>query len=145
MRQAALNKINYWLPPSAFSPAKIASAKPLIDNRVYLHTMERHRYVQLRPALPEARVKPDGTLLQEPLEAKRRRVGVAVACNTCRRKKIRVRCVLQKLARPNSVVRFAGLHGCYIVRWTAPDLLAMPRTARALRVPRKVTAAGGIQ
>ncbi|POR36619.1 N-terminal fungal transcription regulatory domain-containing protein [Tolypocladium paradoxum] len=50
--------------------------------------MERHRYVQLRPA-PAARVEPDGSSSVERLEAKRRRVGVSVACNTCRRKKIR--------------------------------------------------------
>ncbi|PNY25245.1 N-terminal fungal transcription regulatory domain-containing protein [Tolypocladium capitatum] len=51
--------------------------------------MDQHRYVQLRPAPSEARAEPDGTSSLGPLESKRRRIGVSVACNACRRKKIR--------------------------------------------------------
>ncbi|GJN81853.1 hypothetical protein PLIIFM63780_005389 [Purpureocillium lilacinum] len=48
--------------------------------------MER-RYLPLRPAAAGSRVPERRS--PEPLEPKRRRVGVAVACNSCRRRKIR--------------------------------------------------------
>lgn len=54
------------------------------------------RYIPLRAAAP-ANDYGDGPLgLYEPLTAKRRRVGVSIACNTCRRKKTRVSTLLPR-------------------------------------------------
>jgi hypothetical protein len=48
------------------------------------------KFVPIRSAAPAPSRGSEGLGLYEPLETKKRRVGVSVACNACRRKKIRV-------------------------------------------------------
>lgn len=47
------------------------------------------RYVAIRPSDAE-NTSESVSVDVEPLAAKRRRVGVSIACNVCRRKKVRV-------------------------------------------------------
>lgn len=52
-------------------------------------TARMRRYVAIRPSDAE-NISDSASTGVEPLATKRRRVGVSIACNACRRKKIRV-------------------------------------------------------